>query len=76
MKDVKLYFDKNGKINPGAAPVCNKNLAGTTEKQAMALCGSALVGKGTAQATSTACATITGCVLAFNGPKNGAASRR
>jgi hypothetical protein len=72
VKDVKLYFDSDGKINPGAAPVCNKNLANTTEKQAMALCGTALVGKGTAQATSTAGATIPGCVIAFNGPKNGA----
>jgi len=72
VKEVKLYFDSDGRINPGAAPVCNKNLANTTEKQAMALCGSALVGKGTAQATSTANATIKGCVLAFNGPKNGA----
>jgi hypothetical protein len=70
VKEVKLYFDSDGRINPGAAPVCNKNLANTTEKQAMALCGTALVGKGTAQATSTANATIPGCVLAFNGPKN------
>ena len=38
----------------------------------MALCGSALVGKGTAQATSSTNATIKGCVLAFNGkPQNG-----
>ena len=68
VKDVKLYFDSDLKFNAGAAPVCNKNLANTTEKQAMALCGSSLVGKGTAQATSTANATIPGCVIAFNGP--------
>jgi len=72
VKDVKLYFDSDLKFNASAAPVCNKNLANTTEKQAMALCGTALVGKGTAQATSTAGATIPGCVIAFNGPKNGA----
>jgi hypothetical protein len=72
VKEVKLYFDSDGKINPGAAPVCNKNLANTNEKQAMALCGSALIGTGTAQATSTAGATINGCVIAFNGPKNSA----
>ena len=70
VKTVKLYFDSDLKFNTSAAPVCNKNLANTTEKQAMALCGTALVGKGTAQATSTAGATIPGCVLAFNGPKN------
>ena len=71
VKDVKLYFDSDLKFNTSAAPVCNKNLANTTEKQAMALCGSSLVGKGTAQATSTTNATIKGCVLAFNGPKSG-----
>jgi hypothetical protein len=68
VKDVKLYFDSDLKFNPGSVPVCNKNLANTTEKQAMALCGTALVGKGSAQATSTANATIPGCVIAFNGP--------
>ena len=36
----------------------------------MALCGTALVGKGTAQATSTANATIPGCVIAFNAPNS------
>ena len=70
VKDVKLYFDSDLKFNTSAVPVCNKNLANTTEKQAMALCGSSLVGKGTAQATSTANATIPGCVLAFNAPNS------
>lgn len=72
VKDVKLYFDSDGKINAGSVPVCNKNLGTTNEKQAMALCGNALVGRGTAQGTSTVGATIPGCVLAFNGPKNSA----
>ena len=70
VKNVKLYFDSDLKFNTSAAPVCNKNLANTNEKQAMALCGSSLVGKGTAQATSTANATIPGCVLAFNAPNS------
>jgi hypothetical protein len=70
VKDVKLYFDSDLKFNTTAVPVCNKNLANTTEKQAMALCGSSLVGKGTAQATNTANATIPGCVIAFNGPNS------
>jgi hypothetical protein len=70
VKDVKLYFDNDFKFNPGSVPTCNKSLANTNQKQAMALCGTALVGKGTAQATSTSSATIPGCVLAFNGPKN------
>jgi hypothetical protein len=70
VKDVKLYFDSDLKFNTGAVPVCNKNLANTTEQQAMSLCGTSLVGKGSAQATSTANATIPGCVIAFNGPKD------
>jgi hypothetical protein len=70
VKNVKLYFDSDLKFNTSAVPACNKNLANTTEKQAMALCGSSLVGKGTAQATSTANATIPGCVLAFNAPNS------
>ena len=70
VKNVKLYFDSDLKFNTSAAPVCNKNLANTNEQQAMALCGNALVGKGTAQATSTANATIPGCVLAFNAPNS------
>jgi hypothetical protein len=72
VKDVKLNFDSDIKFNTGSVPVCNKNLANTNEKQAMALCGTSLVGKGTAQATNTANATIPGCVIAFNGPKDGA----
>ncbi|MFL5891679.1 MAG: hypothetical protein ACJ75I_02980 [Solirubrobacterales bacterium] len=68
---VQLYFDNDFKFNPGSVPVCNQSLANTNEKQAMAKCGTALVGKGTAQATSTAGATIPGCVIAFNGPKQG-----
>jgi hypothetical protein len=70
VKNVKLYFDSDLKFNTSAVPACNKSLANTTEKQAMALCGSSLVGKGTAQATSTANATIPGCVLAFNAPNS------
>src|SRR3954462_14537642 len=70
VKDVKLFFDNDMKFNPGSVPVCNKSLANTTEAQAMAKCSNALVGKGTAQATNTAGATIPGCVIAFNGPPN------
>jgi hypothetical protein len=68
VKDLKLYLDSDLKFNTGAVPVCNKNLANTNEQQAMALCGTSLIGKGTAQATNTANATIPGCVIAFNGP--------
>jgi hypothetical protein len=71
IKRVQVYFDNDFKFNTGAAPICKKNLANTNEAQAMSLCGKALVGTGKAQATSTANANIPGCVLAFNGPKNG-----
>jgi hypothetical protein len=67
---VQLWFDNDFRFNTGSAPRCNKNLANTTEKQAMALCGNALVGKGTAFATSGTGAHIPGCVIVFNGAKN------
>jgi hypothetical protein len=72
VKRVQLYFDNDFKFNPGSVPVCNKNLGTLNEKQAIAACGKALVGKGTAQGTNTTNGTIKGCVLAFNGKKNGA----
>jgi hypothetical protein len=69
---VQVWYDNDGKINPGAVPVCNQSLANTTMAQAMSRCGSAKVGTGTAVATSTANANIAACVLVFNGPqKNG-----
>jgi hypothetical protein len=72
VKRVQLYFDNDFKFNPGSVPTCNQSLANTNQAQAMQKCGNALVGRGTAQATSTAGATIKGCVLAFNGKKNAA----
>jgi len=72
VKRVQLYFDNDFKFNPGSVPVCTKNLGTLNEKQAMAACGNALVGTGTAQGTNASNATIKGCVLAFNGKKNSA----
>lgn len=69
VKRVQLFIDKNIKFNTGAAPVCSKSLANTSEKQAMSKCGKSLIGTGKAQATSASGANIPGCVLAFNGPK-------
>jgi hypothetical protein len=71
-KRVQLFFDSDIKFNTGAAPTCNVSLANTNQAQAMQRCGPSLIGRGAAQATSTAGATIKGCVLAFNGKKNGA----
>jgi hypothetical protein len=68
----QVGFDNDMKFNTGAAPTCNVSLANTNQAQAMQRCGPALIGRGTAQATNTANATIKGCVLAFNGKKNGA----
>jgi hypothetical protein len=72
VKRVQLYFDSDFKFNPGSVPICSKNLGTLNEKQAMAACGKALVGTGTAQGTNATNGTIKGCVLAFNGKKNSA----
>jgi hypothetical protein len=69
----QIYLDKNWKINPKAAAKCAPNkLSGKTMKQAMAACGKAKVGSGTATASANGAFTIHGCVLLFNGkPKSG-----
>jgi hypothetical protein len=65
---TQIYLDKNFKINTNAAAKCaSSKLAGKTMKQAMAACGSALVGTGTATATANGLFEIHGCVLLFNG---------
>jgi hypothetical protein len=68
---TQIWYDDDGKISTKGIPVCKKNLANTTMAQAMALCGKAKVGRGTAVATSTQNASIPNCVLVFNGPKKG-----
>jgi hypothetical protein len=70
---TQIYLDKNWKINPAAAAKCSSSqLAGKTMAQAMAACGNALVGTGTATATANGLFEIHGCVLLFNGqPQNG-----
>ena len=69
---TRIFLDKNWKINPNAAAKCSSSqLANKTMKQAMAACGNALVGRGTAQATANGLFTINACVLLFNGkPQN------
>jgi hypothetical protein len=70
---TQIYLDKNWKINTSAAAKCSSSqLAGKTMKQAMAACGNALVGTGTATATANGLFEIHGCVLLFNGqPQSG-----
>ncbi len=71
VKRTQIWYDDDGKINTKGIPKCTKNLANTTMGHAMALCGKAKVGSGTAVATSTQNASIKNCVLVFNGPKKG-----
>jgi len=69
---AQLNFDNDLKVNTGATPKCNKtSISGTkTMAQAMAACGSKLIGKGTATAAAGA-NTVHACVLAFNGSGTG-----
>jgi len=65
---TQIFLDKNFKVNPGAAAKCSPSqLRNKTMKQAMAACGNALVGSGTATASANGVFTIHGCVLLFNG---------
>jgi hypothetical protein len=69
---AQLYFDSDFAVNTAATPKCNKSqISGTkTMAQAMAACGSKLIGKGTATAAAGA-NTVHACVLAFNGSGTG-----
>jgi hypothetical protein len=70
---AKLNFDNDFKVNTGATPKCAKsNLTGsdTDMADAMARCGSALIGKGTATGQAGP-NTVHACVLAFNGSGTG-----
>ena len=69
---AQLNFDNDIKVNIGATAKCNKTqISGTkTMAQAMAACGSKLIGKGTATAAAGA-NTVHACVLAFNGSGTG-----
>ncbi len=70
---AQLYFDNDGKLNTTGVPRCDKSkISGNiTMKQAMAACGTAKVGQGTAQALLGP-TIIKGCVLVFNGKPNSA----
>jgi hypothetical protein len=68
---AQIYFDNDGKLTTTGIPTCDKTkVSGTkTMAQAMAACGSAKVGSGTAAAYAGA-NLIHGCALIFNGKKN------
>jgi hypothetical protein len=65
---ARLFFDKNLQFNLGAMPTCpTASVSGSiTMKQAMAACGTKLVGTGTAKADLASPGDTNGCVLAFN----------
>jgi hypothetical protein len=69
VRRTQIWYDDDGKINPGAVPVCTKSLTNTTMAQAMTRCGKSKVGTGAAIATSSQNVNIPACVLVFNGPK-------
>jgi hypothetical protein len=65
---ARLFFDKNLQFNLSAVPKCpTASVSGTlTMQQAMAACGTKLVGTGTAQANLATPGDTHGCVLVFN----------
>jgi hypothetical protein len=65
---ARLFFDKNFAFKPTAVGTCpTASVSGNiTMKQAMAACGTKLVGTGTAQANLSTPGDVHGCVLAFN----------
>jgi hypothetical protein len=65
---ARLYFDKNIVFTPSTVPTCpTASVSGNlTMQQAMAACGTKLVGTGTAQANLATPGDTHGCVLAFN----------
>jgi hypothetical protein len=71
---IRFDFDNHFRFSPGAFPICDHfedvpDQIGIDMAAAMAQCGSAKVGSGTAQAKSGTTIVKT-CVLAFNGPRS------
>ncbi len=69
---AQLYFDKDFKVSVNTLGKCPKSkISGTkTMKQAMAACGSKLIGAGKATAAAGG-NVVHACVLAFNGSGSG-----
>jgi hypothetical protein len=65
---ARLFFDKNIQFNLSSMATCaTASISGNiTMKQAMAACGTKLVGTGTAQANLSTPGDVHGCVLVFN----------
>jgi hypothetical protein len=74
LEEVRLDFDKDGRLSTKGLPVCPPaRIEGTTPKQARKLCGGALVGTGHAEAAvpveGGAAVVITSPLSLFNGPR-------
>ena len=69
-KRVQVFFDDDAKIDTTGVPTCAGSFSSsTTLKAAMAACKSAKVGSG--RASTAPPSNFNGCVLAFNGSKQG-----
>lgn len=64
---AQIYFDDDGKIDTKGIPKCKQPLGNIDMAAAMAACGKAKVGTGTAHAQPN----VPVCVLIFNGKKKG-----
>jgi len=67
---IRFDFDNHFRFAPDTAPTCHSEDISGDMANAMARCGSASVGSGTAKATDGT-TTFKPCVLAFNGPPEG-----
>ncbi len=76
LKQVRLDFDRDGRLTTGGLPVCPPaKIENTTPKQARKRCGDALVGTGHAEAAVAvaggASIVIASPLSLFNGPRQG-----
>ena len=76
-KRIELDFDDHFRFSPGAFPTCDpKDLFANSDQgppdmaDAMAQCGSAIVGTGTGQAGEPTFPVFNACVLVFNGTQS------
>jgi hypothetical protein len=76
LKQVRLEFDRDGRLSTRGLPVCPKaRIEDTTPRQARRRCGKALVGKGNAEAAVPVAGggslVISSPLSLFNGPRVG-----
>jgi hypothetical protein len=70
-KRIQIFFDNDFRFNPSVTPRCDPNLLfNRNMADAMANCGSSLIGTGTGQAAAGT-STLSACILVFNGTNDG-----